>query len=141
MGFDHEKLDVYQASLEFVAYLANLLQESKGEHRHARDQLLRSGQSIPLNIAEGNGKHSVRDRRRFFEIARGSAMDSAATLDVLVASGACTRARVEPGKTLLLRIVSMLSRMVESGADRAREPEETYAVDPKRGGPGGADEA
>src|SRR5438067_12729265 len=40
--------------------------------------------SIPLNIAEGNGKFSARDRARFFEMARGSTLECAACLDVLL---------------------------------------------------------
>jgi four helix bundle protein len=73
--FGHEKLTVYQVSLQYVAYVYDLAGSLKGPHRHARDQLLRASQSIPLNIAEGNGKTSPGDRRRYFEIARGSALE------------------------------------------------------------------
>jgi four helix bundle protein len=113
MEFGHEKLEVYKVSLEFVSYAMELADTLKGDYRHARDQLIRSSQSIPLNIAEGNGKRSYGDRKRFFEIARGSAMESAATLDVLVCCGACAGEQVERGKMLLVRIVSMLSKMTE----------------------------
>ena len=89
--FDHEKLHVYQAGLEFVAFAAVLAKELKGEFRSTRDQLIRSSQSIVLNIAEGNGKHSDAECKRFFEIAWGSAMESAATLDVIVACGITER--------------------------------------------------
>lgn len=130
--FDHEKLDVYRASLEFVSYTAGLLDGLGGSYRHARDQLMRSSQSIPLNIAEGNGKRSFGDRRRFFEIARGSAMESAATLDVLISLGACTKDQVVPGRTLLIRIVSMLSKLAESRAGLVRESQEEYAHDGER---------
>ncbi|MBW1788912.1 MAG: four helix bundle protein, partial [Deltaproteobacteria bacterium] len=33
-----------------------LAKRLQGADRHARDQLLRASQSIPQNIAEGNGK-------------------------------------------------------------------------------------
>jgi len=121
MQFDHEKLEVYKVSIEFVAWAADLIADLRSDHRNARDQLIRSSQSIPLNIAEGNGKRSPGDRRRFFEIARGSAVESAATLDVLVCTKACEKARVESGKALLVRIVSMLSRMTEPQPTSARE--------------------
>ena len=123
---DHEKLEVYQISIEFVSYVAGMACSLKGDHRHARDQLLRSSQSIPLNIAEGNGKRSLNDRNRFFEIARGSAMESAATLDVLVAAGACSKDQIERGKALVVRIVSMLYKMTKTRDSFARETESQY---------------
>ena len=129
LQFDHEKLDVYRASLEFVSYTGDRLKGLDGSYRHARDQLMRSSQSIPLNIAEGNGKRSFGDRRRFFEIARGSAMESAATLDVLLSLGACTEDQVAPGRVLLTRIVSMLSKLAESKEGLVREAQEEYPHD------------
>lgn len=117
MAFDHEKLDVYRVSLEVNAMLFPAIAELDGIHRHARDQLIRSAQSIPLNIAEGNGKRSRKDRSRFFEIARGSAMECAATLDVLVVTGAMAAEQIVPPKGLLHRVVAMLTRMTEGQQD------------------------
>lgn len=54
--FDHEKLDVYRVAIKFVTWSYQLCKRLKGADRHARDQLLRASHSIPLNIAEGNGK-------------------------------------------------------------------------------------
>ena len=82
-------------------------------NRHARDQLLRASQSIPQNIAEGNGKRSGPDRRRFFGIARGSALECASVLDILLVCEAITIVEVNTGKGMLHRIVSMLTRMTE----------------------------
>lgn len=110
-SFDHEKLDVYRLSIDLVAWTDKLVADLTGRARHPRDQLIRSSQSIPLNIAEGNGKRSGADRRRYFEIARGSAMESAATLDVLVAVGAIEPDAVMAGKAMLIRIVEMLTRL------------------------------
>jgi len=126
MQFDHEKLDVYKVSLEFVSFVADIVNGLKGNQRNVRDQLIRSSQSIPLNIAESSGKRSIRDRRRFLEIARGSAMESAASLDVLVCLGACSSEQIQPGKTLLIRIVSMLSRMTEERESFVRETPGEY---------------
>ncbi|MHB8974336.1 MAG: four helix bundle protein [Pirellulaceae bacterium] len=111
MKFDHEQLDVYRIGLEFVGWAFGVCQRLTGAHRHARDQLLRASQSIPQNIAEGNGKRSPADRKRFFEIARGSAQECAATVDILIVCQALTSDEAASGKDLLHRIVSMLSRM------------------------------
>jgi four helix bundle protein len=111
--FDHEKLDVYRVAIEFVAWAETLIGDTQGLHGHRRDQLCRSAQSIPLNIAEGIGKRSTADRKRFLEIACGSAMESAASLDVLVAVKLRTASQTRIGKDLLFRVVSMLTKMTK----------------------------
>ena len=87
----------------------------KGVHRSARDQWLRASQSIPLNIAEGNGKTSEADSRRYFEIARGSALECAAVQDVLVAGKALKPGESQERKNELERMVAMLSRLGRRG--------------------------
>jgi four helix bundle protein len=67
MGLGHEKLDVYRLSIGYVAWVYEKSGSLTGIHRAARDQWLRASQSIPLNIAEGNGKTAPADRRRYFE--------------------------------------------------------------------------
>ena len=128
MTFDHEKLDVYRVALDFVAWSFEVCQRLSGAHRHAREQLLRSWQSVPQNIAEGNGKRSLADRQRFFEIARGSALESAASLDILVAWHALSVDEADAGKRALDRIVSMLTRMTDR-APHVREDGAVYGID------------
>jgi four helix bundle protein len=128
MTFDHEKLDVYRVALECVAWSFDLCKRLSGTNRHARDQLLRSSQSVPQNIAEGNGKRSLADRQRFFEIARGSALESAASLDILAVCGAISIDEADAGKRVLHRIVSMLTRMTER-EPRVREAGGEYEHD------------
>lgn len=84
MTLGHEKLDVYRLAIDYVAWVYSNAESLGANNRAARDQWLRASQSIPLNIAEGNGKTSEADRRRYFEIARGSALECAAIQDVLV---------------------------------------------------------
>jgi four helix bundle protein len=70
-----------------------------------------ASQSIPLNIAEGNGKATEGDRRHFFEVARGSALECAAIQDVLEVYGAIEAEENRKAKELLDRIVAMLTKM------------------------------
>ena len=109
--FDHDRLDVYRLSIEYVAASFASSRSLEGLHRHARDQWLRAAQAIPLNIAEVNGKRSLKDRARFLDIARGSAIECPAIQDVLVVSGAMSRETDHELKSKLVRIVAMLTRM------------------------------
>jgi four helix bundle protein len=108
---DHERLDVYRCAIEFVRVTFELLGRLPPTERELRDQWKRAAMSIALNIAEGGGKPSEADRARFRAIARGSAMECGALLDVACAAGFLGEAEAAPGKTLLVRIVAMLTRM------------------------------
>ena len=126
--FDHEKLDVYQESIVFCSWVGDLLSEITSKAA-AKDQLDRASTSLPLNIAEGNGKFSDADRSRFLKIARGSALECAACLDVLVARRLVAAERIDPSKEQLVRIVKMLMGMLKRFSGRAeflREDEGTY---------------
>jgi len=114
--FDHEKLEVYQESLAFVAWLEPLMKDLP-KTIAVRDQLDRASTSIVLNLAEGNGKFTSPDRCRFFDISRGSALECAAALDVLTCKNRCEAALVAPGKERLRRIVSMLVGLIKANSD------------------------
>jgi four helix bundle protein len=111
MGLGHEKLDVYRLAIRYVAWVYEKAEGLTGIHRSAREQWLRASQSIPLNIAEGNGKTAKADRRRYFEIARGSTLECAAIQDVLVVGKALDREQSRERKIELDRIAAMLSRL------------------------------
>jgi four helix bundle protein len=111
--FEHEKLDVYRLSIDYVAFSYGIAKALSGANRHVRDQWLRAAQSIPLNIAEGNGKQSLKDKNRFFEIARGSALECAAIHDILRAFAAVDEESNCQGKSQLRRIVSVLTRLIQ----------------------------
>ncbi len=114
--FDHEKLDVYQLELQFIAWVTPLIEEVKAaagsKVREVCNHLDRASLSALFNTAEGNGKRQSKLRGRFFDDARGSAAECAACLDALVAKGVCTEDRVNKGKELLHRIVSILTKLV-----------------------------
>jgi four helix bundle protein len=131
MAFGHEKLDVYRTAIEYVGWAYRFC-ESLAGHRNAKDQLLRASQAIPLNIAEGNGKGTDGDRRRYFEIARGSALECGAVQDVLQVCGAMTAEENEKVKNLLDRIVAMLTKLGQRGYAVHEESGEyrTNHVDP-----------
>jgi len=116
--FDHEKLDVYREAINFCGWVGEFL-ASISAKAAAKDQLDRASTSIPLNIAEGNGKFSARDRARFFEMARGSALECAACLDVLIVRKLAKEEPLVAQKERLVRIVEMLVGLLRRFSDRA----------------------
>ncbi len=115
--FDHEKLDAYRRAIGFISWATTILDEKP---RRGRPSVVRhleeSSTSIALNIAEGNGKRSVADRVRYLEIARGSALECAACLDVLVVRQSLSSDVASTGKSTLVRIVSE-TKLIEGCSD------------------------
>jgi four helix bundle protein len=108
---DHENLDAYRVSIDFLSLAVRVLQGIPASRRELRSQLERAAMSVPLTIAEGCGKPSAADRARYHAIARGSAMECGALLDVCGLMGHAVPEQVEQGKRLLSRVVAMLTRM------------------------------
>jgi four helix bundle protein len=118
--FDHEKLEVYQEAVAFAGWVSAML-EPLVRIGDIKDQLDRASISIPLNIAEGNGKYTPKDRCRFFDVARGSALECAAGLDILVAKAKLSHEQIRPGKESLQRIVRMLMGLIKRNSTRGYE--------------------
>jgi four helix bundle protein len=125
MPFHHEKLTVYKRALEFATWSQELI-ESVTKKTSIRDHLERAGDSIALNIAEGNGKFSRKDGARFFQIAHGSALGSAACLDLLVARRCCAADAIKKSNAILEEIVKMLFKMLDQLGCRIAEDQAEY---------------
>ena len=106
---DHERLEVYQRALEFHTLVLTLL-PPRG-FRTLRDQLERASLGVVLCIAEGAGRTSRQDKRRFYEMARGSMTESAAVLDVLRVRRLIEADSHREARDLAVRVVQMLSRL------------------------------
>jgi len=111
LPLDHEKLDVYRASLEFVGLSLRILKRIPIVRRELRVQMERATMSVPLNIAEGCGKTTTPERARFYAIARGSALECGALVDLAALMNYAAPDEVTDAKLLICRIVSMLSKM------------------------------
>src|SRR2546427_11116203 len=111
---DAEKLRVYRLAVEFQTLAASLVPRQRGVLLATlRDQLDRASVSIVLNIAEGAGRFSPPDKARFYAIARGSATECGALLDLLLARHLVARPLYGEARSLIIRIVQMLTRLAD----------------------------
>ena len=105
---DAERLDVYRVALELHVAAAAL---ALGGDPVLRDQLRRASLSVPLNIAEGAGQRSSAQKRRFYGVARGSAMECAAIFDVLCLRRLAPPSECRHARSLVVRVVAMLTKL------------------------------
>ncbi len=123
--FGHEKLIVYQKTMHFVTLRSGLL-DGLVRRVAACDHLDRGAESILINIAHASNTWSPKERIVYLGYANGSALECAACLDVLVAKALLAPEAIDPSKSLLAEIVSMLIAMRRTAADRVCEAHAPY---------------
>ena len=114
MKFDHERLDVYQRALEVLDLCDAIAEQMPPGRAHFKDQLDRAATSIVLNIAEGAGEFSRDEKRRFYRMARRSATEAAAVLQIVQRRRQADEERLGEARELLARVVAMLVRMTKT---------------------------
>ena len=112
--FDHEKLDVYQVAIELIVLIDQVIGNFPRGRAYLADQLHRAGTSIPLNIADGAGEYSRDEKSRFYRIAKRSATECAGIFDVCQRLHLIEDKQYSQVRELLIRIVSMLTKMAQS---------------------------
>jgi four helix bundle protein len=118
--FLFEKLDVYQRSLAFVEAADEILSQQKGQIPYSRaDQLSRASLSIPLNIAEGNGRFRPNDRRQFFTIARGSVFECVPILQIMLRKKLSEPSRYREIYSELQILARMLTKLMQREESKA----------------------
>jgi four helix bundle protein len=107
----HEKLQVYQRTIDFLTSVYEVIRDIAPGNSDIVNQLKRASLSIALNIAEGAGKTGPSDKKRFYSIARGSALECAAIFDVLLTWNLVRTDIVKTIKPQLHEIIAMLSAL------------------------------
>jgi four helix bundle protein len=107
-----QRLDVYQRAIQFLALVTDVAEDVPRGHSERVDQLVRAAESVLRNIAEGAGRWSDADSAKHYKIARGEAMECAASLDVLKLRKLIASAQYEEGLRLLEAVVAMLTKML-----------------------------
>lgn len=112
-------MDVYRAALDFVKRATAIRGQFPTGRSSLADQLDRASVSIALNIAEGAGEFARKEKARFYRIARRSATECAAILDIIRELEMVDPSAVAAAKELLRDIVSMLIGLGKWAEDNA----------------------
>ena len=108
---NHQKLECYQKGIRLVKELANLMPNWPGRAT-LKDQAERAAISAILNLAEGCGKTTVKDRRKFFAISRGSIQEFSACIDIAHSLNLLSNPQYAYFQNELLSMVKMVSRLI-----------------------------
>jgi four helix bundle protein len=125
MVLDHERLDVYAIALDLLVFANEVIERLPRGRGHLADQLTRASTSVVLNLAEGAGKLSKADKRRYYLTARGSATESAALLDICLRLRLIGEAEHQAGKAMIVRVVSMLIKLAMSFEEARPAPDDS----------------
>ena len=114
MTLDHHKLDVYARALDLLEQVDQIYELMPPGRAHHKDQLDRAATSVVLNTAEGAGEFSKDEKQRFYRIARRSATETAAVIDILERRKAVPAEPLHAARELLVRVISILARLASS---------------------------
>ena len=107
-----QRLDVYRRAIEFLSLAYDVVDDLPKGHMERADQLVRAAEAVVRNIAEGAGRWSEADAAKHYKIARGEAMECAASLDVMKLRKIVPEPAYERGINLLRGVVAMLTKML-----------------------------
>jgi len=112
---NHQKLDIYATSKLFVHECYKLTKHLPSEERFGMiSQIRRAALSVHLNIAEGASRRSETERKRYYEIARGSVIEVDAALDIAKELSYLETCKIDILGKLMVQCFKMLSGMIDS---------------------------
>lgn len=113
LQLNHQKLDVYQYCRSFVLECYRLTKKFPSEERFVLvSQIRRAALSAHLNIAEGASRKSEAERKRFYEIARGSIIEIDAALDTVIDLNYCKKEDMDQLGLILIKCFKVLSGLI-----------------------------
>ena len=115
LKLNHQKLDIYEVSKQFVLECYRLTKTLPTEEKFGMiTQIRRAALSVHLNIAEGSSRKSEAERKRYYEIARGSVVEIHAALDIAIELAYLEGLKTESLGDSMIRCFKMLTGLIES---------------------------
>ena len=113
LQLNHQQLDIYRITRVFAVECYKITRGFPSEERFALSQQIRRAVlSVHLNIAEGCSRKSAIERKRFYEIARGSLIEVDTALDIAIELGYTSNQRLEETGKLMIRSFQLISKMI-----------------------------
>jgi four helix bundle protein len=113
MKFEFQNLTLYKKAKEFHN-ATKFIVAQKNLKSFEKDQLSRASFSVVLNIAEGSGRFSKKDRQNFFVITRSSVFECVAILDILKDNGIISHNDYEKLETKADELSRILYAMIKN---------------------------
>ena len=110
--FVFERLKVYQRSLDFSIEVTKVASDFSFKYSRIRDQLIGAAISIPLNIAESNGRDSSKDKINFYRFAKGSCFECVPIIDICTSLGLINPKNALKYKLEIKEITSMIYGLI-----------------------------
>lgn len=109
----HTKLDVFIASKDFLLECYKVTKAFPAEEKFAMvSQIRRAALSVHLNIAEGCSRKSEAERKRFYEISRGSVVEVDTAMDISLALQYSTPESLSELEKKLVKVFKILCGMI-----------------------------
>ena len=112
---NHQKLDIYGVSKQFVLECYRLTKSLPPEEKFGMiTQIRRAALSVHLKIAEGSSRKSEAERKRYYEIARGSVIEIDAALDIAIDLEYLKGLQIGSLGVSMIRCFKLLTGLIES---------------------------
>ncbi|MGB3777739.1 MAG: four helix bundle protein [Tunicatimonas sp.] len=117
-----EELEVYQVAEQLCDHVWNVVQTwERFPQNTVGTQLVRSADSIGANIAEGTGRGSFADNKRFVRIARGSLYETRHWLRRAYQRNLLSASDIEPLKAMMNELSPRLNAYLKSIGKNAKK--------------------
>jgi four helix bundle protein len=114
MALDHQRLDVFRHALKLLQICDEVSAQMPRGRAALKEQLDAAATSVVANIAEGAGEFSGKEKARFYRIARRSAVEIAAWLEITATRREATEALLTAGLRETESVVAMLVKLIQT---------------------------
>ena len=110
--FNFEKLEVYQRSLKLAIEIIKVAQEFNYKYNRIRDQLIGAIISVPLNLAEGSGRKSFKEKINFYKYSKGSCFESIPLISICLELKLISKKQHDSWRSEIRELCGMIAGLI-----------------------------